>query len=261
MRNTGMDEWWRDYRCHFGKLDESSPMILDRSDVQAALQSISQHLDLEEGSRILDLCCGPGRYTTELAKMEYEVVGIDINEDYVALARKLAEQERVSPEIIVGDMREISYAGSFDAVISVGTSFGFFATETENELVIESIARSLKPGGHFLLEMGNRDYLLKNFEASSSRENPDGSLTEVHRSFDYVRSRINTTFRRSSNDELLETWSHSWRAYSLVEVISLLSQSNLDLVDTFGGWKSEPFDVDATRMVVISKKRASDQLR
>jgi hypothetical protein len=108
--------------------------------------------------------------------------------------------------------------------------------------------------------MGNRDYLLKNFEASSSRENPDGSLTEVHRSFDYVRSRINTTFRRSSNDELLETWSHSWRAYSLTELASLLSHANLDLVNTFGGWKSEPYNVDATRMVVISQKSASNQL-
>jgi SAM-dependent methyltransferase len=257
MRDTDMQEWWRDYRCHFGKLDESSPMITDRSDARTALQSILQYVDLEEGSQILDLCCGPGRYATELAKMGFEVVGIDINEDYVALAQKIAEQERVSPEIIVGDMRELAYVDRFDAVINVGTSFGFFETDAENQLVVESLARALKPGGRFLLEMGNRDYLLKNFEAANSRENPDGSVTQVQRIFDYERSRINTTFRRSSNGELVEAWAHSWRAYTLAEVASLLSHADLELVDTFGGWQSEPYNVDAPRMVAISKKRAN----
>jgi len=252
-----MAEWWRDQRCHFGKLDESSAIVTDRSDARTALRSILQHVDLEEGSPILDLCCGPGRYAIELAKLGFEVVGIDINEDYVALAQKLAEQERVSPEIIVGDMREISYVDRFDAAINVGTSFGFFETDAENQLVVESIARALKPGGRFLLEMGNRDYLLKNFEAAKSRENPDGSVTQVQRTFDYERSRINTTFRRSSNGKLVEAWAHSWRAYTLAEVTSLLSHADLDLVDTFGGWQSEPYNVDAPRMVAISKKRTN----
>jgi SAM-dependent methyltransferase len=257
MRKTDMHEWWRDYRCHFGKLDESSPILTDRSDARTALLSILQHVGLEEGSQILDLCCGPGRYATELAKMGFEVVGIDINEDYVALAQKLVEQERVSPEIIVGDMREISYVDRFDAVINVGTSFGFFETDAENQLVVELIARALKPGGRFLLEMGNRDYFLKNFEAARSRENPGGSVTQVQRTFDYERSRMDTTFRKSSNGELVEAWAHSWRAYTLAEVASLLSHADLELVDTFGGWQSEPYDVDAPRMAVISKKRTN----
>lgn len=254
MGNTEMHEWWRDHRCHFGKLDESSSIITDRSDVRAALHSIFQHVDLEVGSQILDLCCGPGRYATELAKMGFEVVGIDIDEDYVALAQKLAKQERVSAEIIVGDMRELSYADRFDAVINVGTSFGFFDTDAENQLVVELIARALKPGGRFLLEMGNRDYFLKNFEAASSRENPDGSITQVQRTFDYERSRMESTFRKSSNGELVESWAHSWRAYTLAEIASLLSHADLELIDTFGGWQGEPYDVDTPRMVAISKK-------
>jgi SAM-dependent methyltransferase len=249
-------EWWRDPRCHFGTLDESSPVLTDRSDLQAAIGFILLQLDLEKGARILDLCCGPGRYVIELAHRGLDVVGIDINEDYVGLARRLAEQEGVTAEVLVSDMREIPYVNCFDAVINVGTSFGLFETESEDQRAIESVSGALKPGGRFLLEMGNRDYLLKNFEATNSSENPDGSATHVQRSFDYVRSRINTTFRRSASHGILETWSHSWRAYTLTEVAGLLAEARLDLVSTFGSWRSEAYGVDTRRMIVISERRA-----
>jgi len=154
-------------------------------------------------------------------------------------------------------MREIPYVDHFDAVINVGTSFGFFEMEAEDQRGIESVSGALKPGGRFLLEMGNRDYLLKNFESASSSENADGSVTDAQRSFDYVRSRINTTFRRSASRELLETWFHSWRAYTLAEVAGLLAHAGLDLVNAFGGWRSEAYGIDTRRMIVISERRAA----
>jgi len=60
--------------------------------------------------------------------------------------------------------------------------------------------------------MANRECILKNFAASSTTTNPDGSTTSVQRTFDYARSRVNTTVQRSAGGEALETWSHSWRA-------------------------------------------------
>ena len=252
-----MHEWWRDPRCHFGRLDETSPVLSDRSDLEAAIPFIVERLDLRTGARVLDLCCGPGRYAIELTRCGLDVVGIDLNEDYVELARRLAEHEGASAQFLVGDMREIRYVNRFDAVINVGTSFGFFETEAEDQRVIELVSAAMKVGGRFLLEMGNRDWLLKNFEAASSSENPDGSITKVQRSFDYLRSRSDTTFRRSANGKLLETWSHSWRAYTLAEVAGLLAHAKLDLVGTFGGWQSEAYGVDSRRMIVISEKRAA----
>jgi SAM-dependent methyltransferase len=250
-------EWWGDPRCHFGTLDDSSPVLSDRSDLQAAIEFILVQLGLDKGGKILDLCCGPGRYVVELAQRGLDVVGIDLNEDYVTLARRLAEQEGVAAELLVGDMREVPYVNCFDAVINVGTSFGFFETEAEDQRAIESLAGALKPGGCFLLEMGNRDYYLKNFEATNSSENSDGSVTEIRRSFDYVRSRINATFRRSASRGPLETWSHSWRAYTLAEIAGLLAHGRLDVVSAFGGWRSEAYSVDTSRMIVISERGAA----
>ena len=251
-----MQEWWRDPRCHFGSIADSSPLLTDRSDLHVAVRFIVQQLHLQEGDSVLDLCSGPGRYVIELSLRRLDVVGIDLNADYVELGRQLVEREGVSAHLEVADMREIPYTNRFDAVINVGTSFGFFESEAEDQRVIEGISGALKVDGRLLLEMGNRDYLLKNFAAASSKENSDGSITTVQRSFDYMKSRITTKFQRRLNGELLETWSHSWRAYTLAEVVRLFAQAKLELISVFGGWQSEPYSVDSRRMVVISGKRA-----
>ena len=250
-----MTEWWRDPRCHFGRLDEFSPLLRERVDLQPAIEFISSQLCLEKGMRVLDLCCGPGRYAIELAHRGFDVVGIDLNEDYIALARKVADREKLTAGFLVADTRQIPFVNYFDAIINVGTSFGFFDAQADNQRVIEAVAVALRPGGHFLLEMGNRDFLLKNFVSAESRENEDGTVTAIDRSFDYVHSRIHTSFERSSRGESLEKWSHSWRAYTLTEVVSLLAQSDLDLVAAFGGWQCEEYGVDSMRMVVVSRRQ------
>jgi len=252
-----MDEWWRDPRCHFGTLEVSDPLLTDRTRLAEAIGFVIDRLKLEEGSRVLDLCCGPGRYVVELARSGLDVVGIDINNDYVDLARRLIDQAGVCGEIRVGDMREVPYANSFDAVINVGTSFGFFESESDDQAALQSVRNALKPGGRCLLEMGNRDYLLKNFAASASIENSDDTITKVARHFDYTRSRINSRFQRFENEKLLEQWTHSWRAYSLAELVKLLDQAQLDFVSVFGGWKSQEYDVDAPRMVIVSERHAT----
>jgi SAM-dependent methyltransferase len=154
-------------------------------------------------------------------------------------------------------MRELPYSNHFDAVINLGSSFGFFETETEDEAALEAVASALKPGGRFLLEMGNRDYLLKNFETTTSIQNPDGTITKVERSFDYMRSRINTRFQKFENGKPSDNWSHSWRAYTLAELTRLLDHAKLEFVSTFGNWRSETYDVNTSRMLVISKRRAA----
>ena len=254
MPRTISKDWWRDPRCHFDALQEDSPLLTQREDIQPAIQFICTELSVPTGARILDLCCGPGRYAIELARKGFVVVGIDLNREYIALASRVAEKEEVAVEFLTGDMREIPFVNNFDAVINVGTSFGFFEDEVDNQRVIEAVAKALKPGGVFLLEMGNRDYCLKNFEAKDWRKLDDSRTIIIQREFDYIRGRINTIFEIPCDGGTKEEWSHSWRAYTLVEVVTMLNRSGLSLSRVFGDWKRGKYSVDSKRMVVISNK-------
>ena len=130
--NAVSKEWWLDPRCHFGELTIDSPRLHQRDNIQPAIEFICTELVLPTKARILDLCCGPGRYAVELAHRGYDVVGLDINEQYLALARQLAEREGVLATFLTGDMREIPFESHFDAIINVHTSFGYFDSEGEN---------------------------------------------------------------------------------------------------------------------------------
>ena len=193
------------------------------------------------------------RPSVELAQRGYDVVGLDINEPYIALARQLAVREGVQATFLTGDMREIPFESHFDAVINVGTSFGFFDSEVENHRVIKGVGRALKSRGLFLLEMANRDYYLGHFSARDWHKREDGSLILVQREFDYASSRINTFFERLGQGEP-ERWSNSWRAYTLAELVLMLEQAGLRFSRVLGDWESRTYNVDSPRMVLVSEK-------
>ncbi len=87
------------------------------------------------GSKILDLACGYGRHTIPLAKMGYDMTGLDYTEKFIQMAEEKAKEENLQIEFLVGDMRKIPFENHFAGVISYFTSFGFFSDEENFEVL------------------------------------------------------------------------------------------------------------------------------
>jgi len=252
--NGEAKEWWRDARCHFAPLTIDHPLLCDRSDLAFAIEFLTSLPGLPAGASILDLCCGPGRYSVELALRGHRVVGLDILPGFIALARELARREAVELELLTGDMREIPFRERFDLALSLGTSFGFFDDEADDRRVIAGIARSLKRGGRFVLEMGNRDYVLSHFVARDWTRLEDGRIRILERRFDAARGRIDTQFEVVGGAGEVERWGHSWRAYTLTEILGMLRDAGLLIKRVAGGWRGEAYSVEAPRMVVVAAR-------
>ena len=114
------------------------------------------------GERILDLGCGTGALTAEIAGRGAEVLGVDRSEEMVAQARKKYPALRFE----VMDARELRFnrdkadkAGEvgFDAVFSNAVLHWI----PEAEEVIAGVARALKPGGRFVAEFGGKGNIQK----------------------------------------------------------------------------------------------------
>jgi SAM-dependent methyltransferase len=97
-------------------------------------------LQLPNGARILDVGCGPGRHSLELARRGFVTVGIDISAGLIEVAQRAAQEEDLQAEFYVGDARELEFAPEFDAAICLCEgAFGWPATEDNHRRVLAGI--------------------------------------------------------------------------------------------------------------------------
>ncbi len=130
---------------------------------------IQAQLGLEEGASILDVGCGDGRHAIELAKMGYQVIGIDNSLALMLAAaqnKEGAALESGSVDFIHCDMNRLPQDREYDAVICVGTTFGYFEDE-QNLRCLEEMTARLAPGGRLLLHVFNRDFVCPQLPARS----------------------------------------------------------------------------------------------
>ncbi len=182
--------------------------------------------------RILDLNCGIGRHSVELARRKIEVLGTDISADYIAVARKRAKEEKVLARFKVADMRHVASdlvdEKLFDGVICLWTSFGFYDDDTNVSILKQCLPLVIK-GGFFALEIINRDWIIQNFQEQGFTRWRDLIVLE-ERVFNVANSRsYNTwTFLKQKDKktfDLDKVINFDHRIWSLHELICLLSEA------------------------------------
>ena len=150
------DHWFEDIADHLGS-------AYDRyAHTKGTVQEIDHivvALDLKPGERILDVGCGTGRHSFELARRGFEVHGIDISERFIEIAQgavdSLATFERV-------DARAMEFESEFDAVICLCQgAFGMMTADGEDDAVVAGMSRALRPGGRVALSAFNAYFAVK----------------------------------------------------------------------------------------------------
>jgi SAM-dependent methyltransferase len=200
---------------------------------KSVVDGLERFLALEPRSRVLDLGCGAGRITIELARRGHRVLGIDPDERALALARAAAKGERLNVHFMKADPREISYRGDFDAVVFLDGAFGRLPSDRDDLRALDNARKALKPGAKLLIDALNREWLLRRFE-------PDASVA-----FDFEKGRLDD--RRSPP-------SASLRLYALTELLLQLERAGLTYSRSWGGYDGAAYALDSTRMLVLAER-------
>jgi len=222
--------------------------------VRKEVDFIVKALDMPQGVKILDLCCGQGRHSLELARRGFQVVGVDLSEALLYAARKRAESKGLSVTFLHCDMREIDFADEFDAVINMFTSFGYLESEAEDEKVLGKVAQALKSGGKFLLDVVNRDRLVREFQAREWHAADEGWLVLEERTFDHLSGRMETRWVCVARDGVRYERLSSVRLYTASELRTMLERAGLKVTNLFGDYDGSPYSWDSQRLIVVSCK-------
>jgi SAM-dependent methyltransferase len=218
---------------------------------------IREALSPAKGGDVLDIGCGYGRHALELAQQGLRLTGLDLSLPMLIKAADSAQRRGLAVNFVHADMREMTFNAQFDAAYCVLSSFGYFDEET-NLRVATAIGRALKPGGRFLLDIINRDYIVRDLPSRVWWEG-DGCVVLEEVDFNYHTSRV--LIRRSvvfgngrqSEQEL------SMRAYSLHEVGKILRQAGLRVLDVSGGLatKSRFFGAASRNIIALCERPTS----
>ena len=204
---------------------------------------------------MLDIGCGDGRHSLELTRRGYRVTGLDLSEELLGRARLRAEDEQLDINFIQGDMREVRAVSSFDLVVNFFTSFGYFNEDYENARVLDAIARSLRPGGHFLIDYLNRSYVLATL-IPEDRRNVDGMDVQQRRWITGDPAKKHNHVRINKHVQIREggverSYDESVRMYTLDELASMMDQAGLKVMQAYGDFEGAPISDDTPRNILI----------
>jgi SAM-dependent methyltransferase len=244
--------WWEDlFNDDFIR---TMAKITD-ADIAREANFIEESLGCEAGATILDLACGTGRHAVELASRGYQVVGFDLSLAMLARASDEAQDRKQKINFVQGDMREMTFEETFDGVFSWNTSFGFF-DEEKNATVIAKVHRALKKGGQFLLDVVNRDNLIRSAPSLAWFEG-DGCICMDEMQIDFITSRMRVKRTLMMDDGRTKEIEYSIRVYSLHELGKMLHDNGFRVAEVSGrtGTPGVFFGCESPRTLILAEKR------
>ncbi|MCA9483750.1 MAG: methyltransferase domain-containing protein [Nitrospina sp.] len=219
-------EWWKDLFNSFYLKTDGDVVENDLNTVRD-VDLVLQATGISKDDHILDLCCGQGRHSLELASRGFHnITGVDRSRYLIRLARKRARQRSLKVTFSQGDARKTRVPeSSKDCVMLMGNSFGYFEREEDDLKVLSEIKRILKSRGKLLLDLVDGVWMSKHFEPRSWEWIDQTHFVNRERSLAADGKRIiSREVITNSEIGVLADQFYAERLYAQEEIIQLLEQ-------------------------------------
>lgn len=227
--------------------EEADAELKPEARIRRQVDGIERLLGLKFRARVLDLGCGAGSQTIELARRKYRVVGMDASPAALASAREKARAESLTVHFQAQDMRRIPWEDEFNAVLNLRNPIGLYTTEREDLRCLEAVQRALRLGGKLLLDLLNREWLIR-------RLGPATRAEAKEQAFDLRMGLLDTRGFAARGDA--PGAGGTLRLYSLTELIRMLRDAGLAFREVYGGYDGRVYGVDSLRMILVAEKTA-----
>ncbi|MCA6078234.1 SAM-dependent methyltransferase [Fulvivirga sedimenti] len=219
----------------------------DDADARSFIDALVSHVQVTTSDHILDLACGRGRHAIYLNKKGFNVTGLDLSPQSIAIAREF-ENSRLHFD--THDMRR-PLPGKFNLIMNLFTSFGYFETDDEHLRALENIADGLVPGGCFILDFMNARFVKKHLVKHNT-------LTIGEVKFDLERRDDGRFIEKDIRFETTEGRRHfkeRVRAFTENELESLISRSGMRVIEKWGNYGLGAFDPEISERLILYCKK------
>jgi SAM-dependent methyltransferase len=222
----------------------------DEREAAAFIDALIDYLHPLPHARMLDVACGKGRHSIQLAQKGFWVTGIDLSEDSIAEANQSAQENL---QFFQHDMRLPFWMNYFDYAFNFFTSFGYFRTRREHDNAIRTIAQSMKPGGTLVMDYLNVHYAEDHLVHQLEKE-IDGVNYYITKWFDETHFYKKIVVEDEALDAPLE-YTEKVAKFSLGDFTEMFAYQGLQLQEVFGDYAFGHYDVrKSPRMVMMARK-------
>ena len=242
-------DWWQTWFGP-GYLAVYDDYLAERTPVE--VDQIEALLRMKPPRRVLDLPCGQGRHSIELARRGYDVTGVDLSPFMLDVARTRAAAAGIQVRWLEGDMRRPPGGGSFDVILNLFTSFGYFADPADDQLVLTAGMARLAPGGRLLLEVINGTRIMNDFQSREWFTIGRAAVMEA-RTLDRSSQRM-VVERTVSIPPDEETTVHALRLYTGEQLEAAMRSAGFGRVALYGDWDGGPLRPDSLRLLALGSR-------
>lgn len=238
-----MTEWFEQW---FGEEYLQLYPHRDEEDAARAVTLVDRVARLD-GSRVLDLACGPGRHAVPLTERGAAVWGIDLSMPLLVRA-----QQFVPPVqgVVRGDMRVLPFCDeSFDLVANLFTSFGYFSDDDQHAEVLRGVARVLAPGGKLFLDYLNAQAVRDGLVPQEERQFGEHRVAIERKLVDNERFIVKEMHLVDDGRTFLERV----RLFSPEDLMGLIEGTGLRVTDIFGSYAGDEWSAETPRTIMVAE--------
>ncbi|HEX9218974.1 MAG TPA: class I SAM-dependent methyltransferase [Gemmatimonadaceae bacterium] len=219
----------------------------DEEEAEHAIELIVSNLPRREIHSVLDLGCGAGRHTNVLFE-RWWTVGLDLSMALLKVARK----ESPDAPYVRADMRELPFADeSFDLVVNLFTSFGYFDDDREHARVLACVRAALRPGGTLVIDYLNASQVRKDLVPYDERV-ASGITIEQSRAITPDDRFVEKTIRlRERGREYIERV----RLLTASDLEWMLKAAGFEVLKRFGDYGGSGWSEDSPRVILFANRR------
>jgi 2-polyprenyl-3-methyl-5-hydroxy-6-metoxy-1,4-benzoquinol methylase len=219
---------------------------------------LSLYLNLIKKGRVLDLACGTGRLTIPFSQKGMEVVGLDIHDSMLTLAREKSQD--LSIKWIKGDIRNFYLNQTFDLILMAGNAYQALLSDQDQKQMLDCVVQHLNPNGVFVFNTRNpQNENLKStlkFEFWHSFQDQHGETVNVYGKQEVDPSQQFVTYiTKRVWKERERTTSIKLRFTSCEQILSFLSSAGFEVCDLYGDDQKHPFTQNSISIIPVCRLR------
>lgn len=208
-------------------------------------------LGIKADSELIDVCCGFGRISKEVALKGINTTGIDITPYYLNRAIESCKDIN-NANFILGDITKFDKKEEYDFAVNMFTSFGLMETEEEELDGLVNIYNSLKPGGKYLIDTQGKELAIRDFEKNIWFES-GGVKVLLEYDFLYSFTVLKSRWIYFKDNQMHER-TFNTRMYTAVEMAQLMAEAGFEKVEIFGDFKGNPYNINSKRLIAVGTK-------